>query len=263
MSWWIVSHFPSWVLLVGLIVLIAGGAALIQRFVRRRFPDLKGDAHNDVTKFTYGFIGFLYAFFTGFVVSSMWGQNNTADGNARAEGAAAVQLATDALVFDSADRDRIRQSLSACEQAAVVEWTQAGSSRSPATDSALVRLYKAYDGVAATTSSQKTLLATSYSNLDKISQARTVRRLTAGEDAGLPWPFWAVIFLTSTLVLGTAIIYGVERPLLHYPMVAIVGVIIATNLFLIVELANPFAGEVSTSSDPLQQVVTVLAQPVS
>jgi hypothetical protein len=263
MSWWIVSHFPSWVLLVGLIVLVAGGAALIQRFVRRRFPDLKGDAHNDVTKFTYGFIGFLYAFFIGFVVSSMWGQNNTADGNARAEGAAAVQLATDALVFDSADRDRIRQSLSAYEQAAVVEWTQAGSSRSPATDSALVRLYKAYDGVAATTSSQKTLLATSYSNLDKISQARTVRRLTAGEDAGLPWPFWAVIFLTSTLVLGTAIIYGVERPLLHYPMVAIVGVIIATNLFLIVELANPFAGEVSTSSDPLQQVVTVLAQPVS
>jgi Protein of unknown function (DUF4239) len=263
MSWWIVSHIPSWVLLVGLIVLIVGGAALIQRYVRRRFSDLKGDAHNDVTKFTYGFIGFLYAFFTGFVVSSMWGQNNTADGNARAEGAAAVQLATDAVVFDNADRDRIRQSLSAYEQAAVVEWTQAGSSRSPATDSALVRLYKAYDGVAATTNSQKTLLATSYSNLDRISQARTVRRLTAGEDAGLPWPFWAVIFLTSILVLGTAIVYGVERPVLHYPMVAIVGVIIATNLFLVLELANPYAGEVSTSSDPLQQVVAVLAQPVS
>jgi hypothetical protein len=263
MSWWIVSHFPSWVLLVGLIVLIAGGAALIQRYVRRRFPDLKGEAHNDVTKFTYGFIGFLYAFFTGFVVSSMWGQNNTADGNARAEGAAAVQLATDAVVFDTADRDRIRQSLSAYEQAAVVEWTQAGSSRSPATDSALVRLYKAYDGVVATTNSQKSLLATSYSNLDRISQARTVRRLTAGEDAGLPWPFWAVIFLTSSLVLGTAIIYGVERPALHYPMVSVVSVIIATNLFLIVELANPYAGEVSTSSDPLQQVVAVLAQPVS
>lgn len=262
MSWWIVNYIPSWVLLIGLIMLIAGGAALIQRYVRRRFPVIKGDAHNDVTKFTYGFIGFVYAFFVGFVVSSMWGQNNAADGNARAEGAAAVQMARDAVVFDTADRDRIRQGLLAYEQAAIVEWPQAGNSRSPTTDTALARLYKTYDGVAATTNTQKTLLATSFSNLDKISQARTIRRLTAREDAGLPWPLWAVIFLTSSLVLGTVIIYGVEKPILHYPMVAIVAVIVATNLFLVLELANPYVGEVSTSSDPLQEVVAVLSQPV-
>ena len=66
-------------------------------FVRRRYPALTGDEHNDVTKFTYGFIGFVYAFFIGFVVSSMWGQINTADANAHAEGAAAVQMAKDQL----------------------------------------------------------------------------------------------------------------------------------------------------------------------
>jgi hypothetical protein len=262
MSWWIVNYIPSWVLFLGLIVLIAGGAVLIQTYVRRRFPVLKSDVHNDVTKFTYGFIGFVYAFFIGFVVSSMWGQNNVADGNARAEGAAAVQMARDAVVFDTADRDRIRQSLLAYEQAAIVEWPQAGNSRSPATDSALARLYKAYDGVAARTDTQKTLFATSFSNLDKISQARSVRRLTAREEDGLPWPFWAVIFLTSSMVLGTVIIYGVERPTLHYPMVAIVAVILATNLFLVLELAHPYVGAVSTSSDPLQEVVAVLSQPV-
>ena len=121
--------------------------------------------------------------------------------------------------------------------------------------------------MAATTNTQKTLLATSFSNLDKISQARTIRRLTAREDAGRtgdgfadgggfgfqgfaglgvaegaalvgpPHPagaallvgplaalplatplgheIWAVIFLTSSLVLGTVIIYGVEKPILH------------------------------------------------
>ena len=262
MSWWIVNYIPPWALLIGLIVLIAGGAALIQRYVRRRFPDLKGDAHNDATKFTYGFIGFVYAFFVGFVVSSMWGQNNTADGNARAEGAAAAQMARDSVVFDTADQDRVRNSLLAYEQAAIVEWPQTGNNRSAATDAALARLYQAYDGVAAKTDTQKTLLATSFSNLDKISQARTVRLLTAREEAGLPWPFWAVIFVTSIMVLGAAIIYGVEKPTLHYPMVAIVAVIIATNLFLVVELAHPYVGAVSTTSDPLQEVVAVLSQPV-
>lgn len=66
MSRWLVTAIPSWLLLAGLIVLICGAAVLIQRFVRRRFPALTGEEHNDVTKFTYGFIGFLYAFFIGF-----------------------------------------------------------------------------------------------------------------------------------------------------------------------------------------------------
>src|ERR1700743_159236 len=125
MSSWMVSQIPSGALLVGLIVVIAGGAASIQRYVRRRFPLLKGDAHNDGTRFTYGFIGFFYAFFIGLVVNSLWGQNNAADGDARAEGAAAVQMARDAVVFDVPDRDRLRQSLLKYEQPATAEWSQA------------------------------------------------------------------------------------------------------------------------------------------
>jgi Protein of unknown function (DUF4239) len=259
MSLWMVSQIPSGALLVGLVVVIAGGAASIQRYVRRRFPLLKGDAHNDGTKFMYGFIGFFYAFFIGFVVNSLWGQNNAADANARAEGAAAVQMARDAVVFEVPDRDRIRQSLLEYEQAAIAEWSQAENGHSTDADAALAHLDKVYDGIAAKTDAQKTLLSTSFSNLDKISQARTVRLLTAREDAGLPWSIWAVIFLTSTLVLGIVIVYGVENPVLHYPMVAIVAVIVATNLSLILQLAHPYAGEVSTTPHPLQEVVAALS----
>jgi hypothetical protein len=46
-SAWFVNNVPSWLLLLGLIVLVAGGAVLIQMYVRHRFPELKGDAHND------------------------------------------------------------------------------------------------------------------------------------------------------------------------------------------------------------------------
>jgi Flp pilus assembly protein TadB len=263
MSRWIVTYIPAWVLLVVLIVLVAGGAVLIQSYVRRRFPALTGDEHNDVTKFTYGFIGFVYAFFIGFVVSSMWGQINIADGNARSEGAAAVQMARDSVVFDTADSDGIRQALLAYEQAAITEWSQAGINRSPEADTSLARLYTAYEQVQAKTDTQKTFLPTSLANLDKVSQARTVRLLTAREDAGPPWPLWAVIFLTSAMVLGTVVIYGVKKPVLHYAMVAIVGVIVATNLFLVLELAHPYIGEVSTSPDALQEVVWVLSQPAT
>jgi hypothetical protein len=58
------------------------------------------------------------------------------------------------------------------------------------------------------------------------------------------------------------IVYGVEKPILHYPMVAIVAVIVATNPSLILQLAQPYVGDVSTTSNPLQEVVAVLSQPV-
>lgn len=118
----------------------------------------------------------------------------------------------------------------------------------------------AYDLVQATTDRQKTALATSRSNLDKIGEARTVRILTAREDTGPPWPIWAVIFLTSAMVLGSVVVYGVEKPDLHYPMVAIVAIIVATNLFLVIELSHPYIGHV-VSPDPLQEVVSVLSTP--
>lgn len=258
MSGWLVSNVPPGLLLVGLIVVIAGGAMLIAKWVRRQFPALTRDEHNDVTKFTYTFIGFIYAFLIGFMSSSMWGQISATDTNARAEGAAAIEMARDLVAFDKPDADRLRQSLLEYEKSAVAEWESGPSARSPGTDAALAQLTAAYRQVTATTDSQKTVLSTSYANLDKLSQARTVRLLTARDDTGPPWPLWAVIFLTSALVLGTVVIYGVDKPGLHYPMVAIVGLIVAANLFLLLELSHPYIGGISTTPDPLYEAVSVI-----
>lgn len=259
MSQWLVSNLPSWLLLLGIVVVVAGGAVLIQKFVRRKFPNLKGEEHNDVIKFAFGVIGFVFAFFVGFVVSAMWGQIGDADGKARTEGAAGVQLVRDATAFEQPDSDRIRKALLEYEQAALVEWNEAAKGSSyPAADTALAGLYSAYEGVEARTVAQKTLLASSFSNLDSLSQARTQRVLQARTDVGPPWSLWAVIWLTSGLLVGCAIIYGVEKPATHYTMVAILGVLVATNLFLVLELSHPFIGDIGTSSEPLQQVIRLL-----
>ncbi len=257
-SRWIVDHVPAGLVMVGLMVVVAGGAVLASMVVRRRFPGLTGDEHNDVLKFTYGFIGFVYAFFIGFVVSATWGQINTADANARAEGAAAVQMASDATRFDKADAERIRSSLADYAHTAIGEWSQGRGARSPAVDAALAQLRTTYEQLRPANDTQQAMVASSLSNLDKVSQARTVRLLTAREDTGPPWPLWAVILLTSALVLGTAVIYGVEERRMHYPMVVVVGLVVAANLFLILELSHPYAGEIATTSDPLQEVVRVI-----
>lgn len=262
MSLWMVSHIPPLLLLVLLVLVIAGGAVLIQRVIRGRFPQLRQDAHNDVTKFAYGVIGFVYAFFIGFVVSAMWGQIGNADAKARVEGAAGVQLAKDMTVFDKGDRDRLSQSLIDYENAALTEWPLAASGQAyPEADRALQRLYTAYIQVKPQSAAQTTFLGASFTNLDKISQARTERVLQARTDIGPPWSLWAVIFLTSGLVLGCAIIYGVEKPAMHYPMVATVGVLVAANTFLVLQLAHPYVGEMATSPEPLREAVHVATAP--
>ena len=262
-SQWLVANLPSWALLLGIIVVVAGGAILIQVFVRRNFPDLKGEEHNDVIKFAFGVVGFVFAFFLGFVVSAMWGQIGDADARVRTEGAAGVQLARTVTVFDQADEDRIRKALLEYQQEAVVEWDKIAQGGSHAeADVALTRLYAAYEEVRARTDAQKTILSSSFGNLlDSLGQARNVAAIGASANGR-----WAAVVavgghirLTSGLLLACAIIYDVKKPATHYTMVAILGVLVAVNLFLVAELSHPFIGEIGTTSEPLQQVIQQLS----
>jgi hypothetical protein len=259
-SAWLVSNIPSWLLLLGLNVLIAGGAVLALRFVRHRFPGLRGDERSEVTQFAFMLVGFVYAFFTGFIVTAMWGQDNAADDDMRVEGATAVQMAGDLTVFDKPDGDRIREALLDYERAAVTEWPLVAHGHSyPAAGQALLGLRSAYDQVQPRTDTQKTYLANSFDSLHKISQARTERTIRARTDNGMPWSMWTVFFLTSGLVLGGALVFSVEKPAIHYALVATVGVLLATDLFLVIEVAHPYIGDTATSSASLGAAIQSLS----
>jgi hypothetical protein len=256
---WLVGSMPSWLLFFGLIILIVGVALLAVFVVRRRFPGLRGDERSEVTQFAFMFVGFVYAFFVGFVVSAMWGQINSADDALRTEGATAIQMARDSTVFDQADGDRIRQSLLAYEKAAVAEWPVAAYGDSlPAADEALKALYTTYGAVQTTTDTQKAFQASSFDSLRQISQLRSERILRAGSDVGPSGALWTVFLLTSVLVISCVVVYGVQKAGTHYVLVAVVALLVAANVFLVLELTHPYVGEASTTSQPLQAAVNFL-----
>ncbi|MBV9515148.1 MAG: DUF4239 domain-containing protein [Mycobacteriaceae bacterium] len=264
MSRWLVSNIAPWLLLLVVIVLVAGGALLLLVCVRHLFPRLKGGEQNEVTVFAFGFVGFMFAILVSFVAAALWSQIGNADAKARTEGATGVEMARDLTEFDKADSDRIRQSLLEYERAAVAEWPEAASGGPfPEADNALARLHTAYQQVQPHNDIQTKLLETSFSNLDAISQARTERLIQARTDVGPPWSLWVVILLTSGLLLGCGIIYGVEKPAMHYTLVVSLGVLVAAVLFLVLELSHPFIGEIGTSPEPLREVIEVLSQPAA
>ena len=259
-SAWLADNIPSWLLLLGLCALVAGGAVLVQMFARRRFPALTDDAHNDVTRFAFTVIAFLYAFLSGFMINAMWGQVSGADGRVATEGSTAMQQATSLTVFDQPDGDRIRQSLLEYVRAAEAEWPLAARGQThPPTDEALQRLYATYREVQPRSETQQKFLVVSLNNLDRMSAERTERLTIARTDTGPPWSLWAVNFVTSAMVLSCAIIYGGKKSAAHYTMVAFLGVLIACVLFLMVVLSHPYIGEIATSPEPLREVVAFLS----
>ncbi|WP_433784435.1 hypothetical protein ACQPX6_29820 [Actinomycetospora sp. CA-101289] len=260
MSAWLVGHVPSWLLLIGVLVLVVGLSVLVQILVRRRFPRLAGEEHNDVLRFAAGVVVLVFTFFIGFVVSVRWGEINAADERARAEGAAGVQLVARLHVFAEPDSERIRVALLRYEEAAVVEWDVAANGGSyPPADRASNDLRSAYEQVQASNDLQKTMLTSSFTDLDDLSTARTERVLQAQTEVGPPWPLWGVILLTTALLMGCSIVYGVANPASHVAMVASLAVLVGMILYLVLMLSHPYLGEIAASPEPLREVIRALS----
>ncbi|MGW7576001.1 bestrophin-like domain [Streptomyces sp. NPDC054765] len=262
MSRWIVMNVPSWLVLAGLVVVIAGGTAVVQVIVRHRFPRLKQGEHNDVAEFVFPVIAVVYGFLIGFIVLALWGQVNSADQTVRTEGAVAMQMSSGSEVFGKAESARIRQSVLEYGRAAVAEWPHAADGlATPAAENALKGLHHTYESITPRSDTQRAFLASSLTSLKELALARTERLLAARSNIGPPLSLWMVIFLTTGLVLGFSVVFGSAQAPMHYGMVGAVSVLVAANLFLVMELSFPFLGEFATSPEPLNAVVNGLSSP--
>jgi Protein of unknown function (DUF4239) len=259
MSRWIVTNVPSWLLLAGLVIGITAAAMTVHAYVRRRFPRLAEGEHNDIAKTGFGVVGPVYGFMIGFIVASLWGQVGAADQVVRTEGASAAQMARELHVFAKADGDRLREGLLSYERAALAEWPEAANGRAaPEAEKALADLHSAYDNIQPTDDKQRNALTSSRASLKQLGLSRTERLVMARTNIGPPLSLWAVILLTSVLVLGFAVIIGEKQVRMHRAMVAAVSVLVAVLLFLVTELAFPFHGEMGTSPEPLRAASEVL-----
>lgn len=257
MSRWLVSNVPSWLLLLGLIAIFVGTSLGLQAYLRKRSFQVTSDGMK-----IFPLAAAIFAFSAGFLINGLWGQINLADAKVRDEGAAGVQLARDLAAFDKVDQDRTRQSLLEYARAADAEWSLSERGEStPAADEALWRVYEAYGKVQTHSDFQKTMLSTSLANLDRVSQARSERMFTAATDLGPPWSVWAVIFLMSGLILGWTVLSGVQDTTMRSPVVATVAALVASQIFLILQLSHPYVGDVATSPEPLREVIGVLTAP--
>lgn len=121
---------------------------------------------------------------------------------------------------------------------------------SPQADLALKQLYQTIREVPASDPIQQDFRSTTIGNLETMSTSRTQRLMQAKNHQGANWPLWLVVLVTSGLVLGAAITYGVESSRLHHAIVLTVSVLVAVNIFLVLDLSYPYLGDISTPPIP-------------
>ncbi len=259
MNRWIVVNVPPWLTLTVLVVVITGGTALVQAYVRRHFPSLRNGKHNDIAGFLLAVVGVVYAFIISFIAFSLWEQVETESHATQNEASMVLQLAKDAAVFDDTASSRIRQSALTYARSVVAEWPTAATGHTTAeADRALEGLHTTYEELEPGNDTQRAFIDKSQDGLRELSILRTERVLGALRETGPTSSLWAVILLASALTLGFSVIFGLEDTRLHYGMVGAMSVLVAANLFLILDLAYPFLGELAASPKSMQTVIQAI-----
>ncbi|OBA99256.1 hypothetical protein A5662_15465 [Mycobacteriaceae bacterium 1482268.1] len=260
MSRWLVTHIPSWWLLIALVVGIVGVAIGVQTLLRRRFPKVTEGKQNDVLVFGFAVVGVVYAIIMGFLISVLWGEVTHASNLAQTEGSYAIQMARYTEAFDEPVRSRLREDLLEYQRALLVEFDEVSRGGKLFTaEGALERLRATYAEIQPRDDIQRAALAGSLDSLKETTLDRTQRVLIAEEDVGPPPAIWTVIILTSTLVLAFAIFFGEAQARMHTLIVATIGVLVAGNIFLVMELAYPYLG-FGTSASSLHAIDDILQQ---
>ena len=107
MNRWLLTHLPTW----GIMLLMVIGAVLLAlvmlRLVRRFLSDWSAGEQNEVATLSVEIIGAVYGFILAFIIVALWEGFSAADDNVAREATALSQVVRSAAAFPPEPRLRV------------------------------------------------------------------------------------------------------------------------------------------------------------
>ena len=239
------------------------GSSVLAMIVRRFLPDhhLSADS-KDAVKLGMGLIATLTALVLGMLIA-------TAKGTYDAQSGTINELSASYVLLDRVlarygpetqeTRELLKRGIAATMDRIWPQDSAQPANLAPAGEfkTSMEGLYDQVSAFAPKTEAQRELRTRALGIMVEIGQARL--RLYARQDSGLPVPFLVVlVFWLSILFAG----YGLLAPSnATVVLVLIVCTLSVTGaIFLMLELATPFAGVMRVSSAPMQHALSLLGQ---
>jgi hypothetical protein len=252
---WLVRDVPAWI--VGLVLFVGVPAALLalDTLLHRHLPHQRLRRHNDVTGVMVSVVGVAYAIVIGLCVVSLWEGYSDAETTVREEAANLTALVPAAAVYGPSVQAAITDDIVRYHSDIVADWkAPAGAGTGRDARASLDRLVTAVGALRPATPAEQDFVRSALSTIGHAEQLRQQAEIE-GEDRQMSPVMWIGVIATTIVFLGLCLFFGVEDNSLRRLLLALVGVVIATNLFLIVEMNYPHYGTFSVGPDAYEAVV--------
>ena len=244
-----------------LLVLIVAAAVTIgltylaHRLVLRRFDTVQFSRHNDVAGFMITVAGTLYAVMLGFVTVAVWQQYDATRERASVETSAVANIWHAAAAFPPPVRDAVQADMRTYTELMIRDEyplmqtgrLSEGAMRGRAIDVAFMHAMRRVTALQPAAPNAINAQRVSLDLLNALHDARN-RRLASNDEA-LSWFHWLVLVLGGAVVIGLALLFGIENHQAHFAMTAAAAFMIVLMFVLLFELQYPFRSDLRIRPD--------------
>ena len=258
MDLWLVQDVPAWLVGVVLVVGLPSLTLALDVLIHRTMPHRRLDRHNAVTGVIVSVVGVAYAIVIGLCVVSLWEGYSAAEDTVRAEAVNLTSLIPTSAVFDAQTQQQISDGVIQYESDLITDWNARlaqGTGRQRSAD--LSRLTAVVVALRPVTEAQQAFVDQA---VDGIGQAEQFHHDSDAEadDHQMSPVMWLGVLVATVSILGMCLFFGLDDGVLRRILLTLSSAVIATNLFLIIEMNYPYYGSLAVTPAAYEHVVADL-----
>lgn len=255
MELWLVRDVPAW--LVGLLLLggLPAVVLLLDLLVHRAMSHRRLGRHNLVTGVMVAAVGVAYGVMMGLCVVTLWEGLSDAEHTTRQEAANLAGLVPASRVFGPETERRFADEVIRYNEQVVADWPRlADGETSPAVTAGLQRIADLTGSLRPATAAQQSFVDTA---VDRIDQAQALRSEAQFEATNkqMSAVMWVGVLTATAAILGLIMLFGLDDVAVRGILLTLATMVVASNLFLVVQMNYPYVGAFSVGSDTFAQVV--------
>ena len=245
-----------------LVMLIVGGSALlgiVSTYLVRRFIDERiHQANNEVAGFIFAAVGVIYGVLIAFMVLVVWEEFQTARVIVEQEANLAVNIFRLGQALPEPDSGLVQETIIEYTQQVIQsEWhTMETGQASESVDAALEKLWTVHRQIDFDKAKGTFHPEHLFKLLNELGNTRRLRLLESRTE--IPPLMYSLLISGAVVTIGFTLFLRAPNLRAHLLMAGMFAGLVAFVLLLIVELDNPFLGEIRVQPTAFQQALELL-----
>ena len=252
---------PPWLLLLLMNAIFIGGSIILLLLFRHFIAYQTRKDHHSVVSSIFGRVAPMFGILLAFIVVILWQEYQSAELNAINEGNAALNVYRDLLHYPNRSQvaaatssyDKFIKSVVKDEYPAMAQMMKSNKTQN-AKDVLWLNIMK----MQPKTSQEQAFHKNMVRNLELLNDYRQTRMKEMR--SSIPEVLWVVIFIGAAVTILLAALLHADKFWMHALSLSTLAIIIATTIFLAIQLDYPFLGELSTEKASYVEILNKISK---